>query len=447
MAESAPALALPTDAVLLPLVEGQLLVSRGHAVFCPVSAGDVAAVRSVMAGGVDTVALPLALRSELLRHGFGGPPRQPEPAAPSVQIQLTNACNLECTYCCTNSGQPRQEEVTLDELRGVVDAVEQHYGDQGRIALLGGEPLMVPWALDLAEYVMDRGLALTLFTNGTLLTEPGCSERVAALQRRGAEIRVSLAGVEALRCDEVSGARRFDLVAEGAHAVARHGAEVVVDLMLLPQDVDRVADKLFALRQRLPSGTRIALGVLYHSGREQGRHLFESRAQLEDALDRIAFEGGEVVSAAERSPVAPRREGCTCALGYHLHLRSDGALFTCFKMEERVGHLAEEPFAVSLADLQQRSRPVSTLPLCADCALATLCGGGCRSENLQFTGDADEPVCGPWRVQVLCELLAEEQVAALKWPAAHLLAEAHARGIEAPEELEPVIVSRHLIDT
>ncbi len=447
MAESPPVLEIPADATTLPLSDGQLLVSRGHALFCPVSSGDVAAVRAVIDGDAAPAALPRALRDELLRHGFGGPPRRPEPAAPSVQIQLTNACNLECTYCCTNSGQPRQREITLPQLRDVVDAVRQRYGGQGRIALLGGEPLMVPWALDLAEYVLDRDLALTLFTNGTLLTEPGAAERVAALHRRGAEIRVSLAGVEAVRCDEVSGAPRFELVAEGIHAVAGHGAEVIVDLMLLPQDVDRVAEKMFALRKRLPTGTRVALGVLYHSGREQGRHLFTSRAQLEDALDRIAFEGGEVVSAAERSPVAPRREGCTCALGYHLHLRSDGALFTCFKMEERVGHLTEEPFADSLADLQCRSRPVSTLPLCAECALATLCGGGCRSENLQFTGDADEPVCGPWRVRVLCELLAEEQVAALKWPATHLLAEAHARGIEAPPELKPVVISRHLIDT
>ena len=329
----------------------------------------------------------------------------------------------------------------------MVDDVCDRYGDQGRIALLGGEPLMVPWALDLAETIVERGLALTLFTNGILLAEGHNAERVARLNRRGAEIRVSLAGADALRCDEVSGAPRFEGVCSGAHAVARHGGEVIVDLMLLPQDVDQVAEKMFELRGRLPDGTRIALGVLYHSGRERGEHLFTKRGELEDALDRIAFEGGEVISATERSPVAPRREGCTCALGYHLHLRSDGALFTCFKMEEKVGHLDEVRFADSLADLQGRTRPASTLPLCVDCALATLCGGGCRSENLQFTGDADEPVCGPWRVQVLCELLAEEQVAALKWPAAHLLAEAHTRGIEAPAELEPVIVSRHLTDT
>jgi hypothetical protein len=47
---------------------------------------------------------------------------------------------------------------------------------------------------------------------------------------------------------------------------------------------------------------------------------------------------------------------------------------------------------------------------------------------------------------VISELLAEDRVTALEWPATHLWAEARARGIEAPETLEPAIRSRHLTD-
>jgi len=174
--------------------------------------------------------------------------------------------------------------------------------------------------------------------------------------------------------------------------------------------------------------------------------LFGSRSRLEAALDRIAFDAGEVISAPETSPMVDRREGCTCALGHHLHVRSDGALFTCFKMEEQVGHLYERSFAEALRDRAERLRPVSTLSYCADCDLATICGGGCRSENYQYTGDPDIPVCGFWRVQVLAELLAEDRVTALEWPAAHLLAEARARGIDGPDTLVPRAPSRHLVD-
>ena len=117
------------------------------------------------------------------------------------------------------------------------------------------------------------------------------------------------------------------------------------------------------------------------------------------------------------------------------------------RRHERVFGPAWRRFSRLVRALRRRARPATTLPRCRDCALATLCGGGCRTENLQYTGDADEPVCGPWRVQVLCELLAEDRVSALEWPAPHLLAEAHARGIESPPMLEPVVRSRHLVDT
>ena len=156
---------------------------------------------------------------------------------------------------------------------------------------------------------------------------------------------------------------------------------------------------------------------------------------------------GEIIAATRPSPLADRREGCSCALGHHLHVRSDGALFTCFKMEERVGHLGEIGFATALGRVRAGAHPADTLPRCVDCALRTLCGAGCRAENLQLTGDANEPACGSWRVRVLCELLAEDRSSALEWPAAHLLAEAKARGIDGPETLAPAIPSRHLIDT
>lgn len=435
---------LPRDCVLMPLSQGALLVSPSHALFCRVSQPSVDDVRRAMQDGAH--ALPSDLVELLRQHGFGGPPRQPKPPAPSVQIQLTNACNLACAYCCTNSGTPRAAEIDRDTAFRVVEDVAKVHGKRTRVALLGGEPLLVPWTVDLAERIVDLELLLTLFTNGIPLNDPAIAERVGALCQRGAQVRVSLAGASASICDRVSGAPRFDQVIAGINMLASFGPPPSIDLMLLPDQVDDVTEHLPALRKLLPPRAPIALGVPYLSGREQGQHLFVSRAQLEESLDRIAFEAGETIAAPEKSTLADRRDGCSCALGQHLHVRSDGTLFTCFKMEERVGDLRTMTFEQGLRSLQASARPVSTLDYCKACPLATLCGGGCRSENLQYTGDADVPVCGPWRVQVLAELLAEDRVTALEWPAIHLLAEAHARGLTAPLSLRPVIPSRHLID-
>jgi radical SAM protein with 4Fe4S-binding SPASM domain len=364
-----------------------------------------------------------------------------------VQIQLTNACNLACSYCCTNSATPRADEVRFQQMLAVARQIPEVVGDETRVALLGGEPLLVPWAVDLADELAQRGLPLTIFSNGLLLTQASLARRVARLTQKGVELRVSLAGPSATTCDPVSGADRFDAALLGLHQLAAFGGKATVDLMFMPQDAEAACDDLPRLREVLPADMPVTLGVLYRSGRETGDHLFASRVELETALDRVTFEAGVCIPASRTSPLADRRDGCACALGQHIHVRSDGALFNCFKMEEQVGHLETGGFAATARLIREHPHRASALATCADCPLATLCGAGCRSENLLYTGDADEPPCGPWRVRVLSELLAEDRVSAVEWPIAFLLQEARRRGIETPGDLRPRQMSRHLLDT
>ncbi len=436
---------LPSDCTLLPLDAGALLVSRGHAVFCRIPADEEAAARAVVAGaaGLETLAPPL--RAELERHGFFGPPRAALPGAPTVQLQLTNACNLVCAYCCTNSGGARAEEVSFERMLEVVRQIPEIFGPGTSVAILGGEPLLVPWALDLAEEIVRLGLKLTLFTNGVPLARPELAARTARLVQQGVLLRVSLGGPDPGTCDAISGAPRFALALRGIRQVAAYGGRVTVDLMFMPQHLDAIAEELTRLQAQLPANTPVTFGVLYLSGREVGQHLFESRAALDEALDRVAFEAGVAIPSPALAPVTHRREGCGCAMGQHIHVRSDGALFNCFKMEEKIGHLDTLGFAEAARTIRQNPHRAKDLPTCSACPLATLCGGGCRSENLLYTGDPNTPPCGPWRVRVLSELLAEDRVTAVEWSLAFLMQEARRRGIPTPD-LQPQTPSRHLLE-
>jgi len=437
---------LPKDCVLLPLTRGKLLVSRMHAVFCRIPAEGLPALEAVIAGQADVNSLAPETLADLKQHGFFDAPRPEKDDPPSVQLQITNACNLICSYCCTNSGTARKDEMTYEEVCEVVDRIPALLGRRGRVAILGGEPLLVPWAVDAASRILERDLDLTLFTNGMPMADPGLAARVAGLVKRGAQVRISLAGPTEQTCDAFSGTSRFETAITAINNLYAAGGEAVIDLMLFPQHVDEVAGEFHQLRRRLPAGIRIALGIAYLSGRESGEHVFPSRYELEKALDRIAFEAGETITAVQPSPLAHRREGCGCALGHHLHLRSDGTLFPCFKMEEKVGHLRVEGFEAALKQVRSNPHPAAELPLCRDCALATLCGAGCRSDNYLYTTDGDRPLCDTWRVRVISELLADDWVSALDWPIHHLVAEARRRGIETPEDIRPRGISRHCID-
>jgi radical SAM protein with 4Fe4S-binding SPASM domain len=435
---------LPEDSTLLPLFEGALLVSPKKAVFCRVPPAEVQAARRVVCRQTGFSSLSEGLRRALSEHGFFGPDRPADPVIPTVQLQLTNECNLECSYCCTGSGQKRSQEITFEQARSAVRQARDVLGPGGRVSLLGGEPLLVPWATRLASEMLDLELDLCVFTNGLPLVEGEVAKRVASLTDRGAEVRVSLAGPTQPLCDTLSGTRRFDLALQGLRELDRRGGEANVDLMLVPADVEAVAESFNELKRSLPEGFPLALGVMYLGGRERGEHIFESAEDLERALDLITFTAGETIPAPRPSPLACRREGCSCALGHHLHVRSDGALFPCFKMEEMVGSLETTGFGRAYEANRTNPHPARRLEVCRECALNTLCGGGCRSENLLYTGDPDVPLCDDWRVSVISELLADDRPDAMEWPLAHLAAEARRRGIPAPEMLVPVRQSRHV---
>ena len=133
-------------------------------------------------------------------------------------------------------------------------------------------------------------------------------------------------------------------------------------------------------------------------------------------------------------------------MGLNLNVRSDGYLFCCFKMEEPIGHIRNVSIGEALDRIRSHPQPASGLQTCRACALNTLCGGGCRSDNFLYSGTG-EPLCGPWRVRVVSELLAEECTGVVSWSVSHLYAQAKRRGIDVPYALPKIGISRHCIDT
>ena len=95
-----------------------------------------------------------------------------------VSINVTLRCNLKCTMCVTCYDAP--DELTGSELLGIVDQV----ADWGVpiLNLLGGEPFVRRDLGPVLQRAQQRGLIVTLTTNGTLLT-PQTIEMLARLNR------------------------------------------------------------------------------------------------------------------------------------------------------------------------------------------------------------------------------------------------------------------------
>jgi radical SAM protein with 4Fe4S-binding SPASM domain len=420
----------PDDLVLVPLAAGGLLVSPSRGRFLRVEPGQVARLRSWL-NGTDTIDEVSARAIE--RAAVLGRVPVVAPSRPRILLQLTNACNFTCAYCHCCSGQPRPSEISAEQARDIVSSVADRFGTEADVSLSGGEPLLVPFAIDLAEFVLDLGLGLTLLTNGALIAELGLANRLARLTERGAKIRISFAGTSPAACDATSQGRRFEPALAGIGALLAAGGKPMVDLVLLASDVEETIEHAAEFAERLANEVAVRVGTVHLGGRARPEHVFRSAAELGSALERLGERAGVDLSAAQGAPILPR-DGVDCALGQSLHVRSDGALFTCHRMAtDPVAELRDQSFAVALATVSSFGRPARSLPRCRSCPFVRICAGGCRTENHLITGNRDHPACGPWRVQVLGELLAAGRIEALGWPTTFLAFEARRRGFDVPE--------------
>jgi radical SAM protein with 4Fe4S-binding SPASM domain len=119
-------------------------------------------------------------------------------------IETTFRCNLRCAHCYVNEPVGdfaiRDQEMSLDRLKLLVDEIV----DAGTLHVLftGGEVLVRPDFEELYLYALRKGLIITVFTNGTLVTD-----RIADLfdEYRPERVEISLYGMTRETYEKVTG--------------------------------------------------------------------------------------------------------------------------------------------------------------------------------------------------------------------------------------------------
>ncbi len=84
-----------------------------------------------------------------------------------AQLSPTNKCNLDCEFCSCSDRQ-KSLEMTLDEVKNVLDVLANHKTESLTITG-GGEPMMYPKINEIIDYADVNCIEVGLVTNGTLL--------------------------------------------------------------------------------------------------------------------------------------------------------------------------------------------------------------------------------------------------------------------------------------
>jgi sulfatase maturation enzyme AslB (radical SAM superfamily) len=191
----------------------------------------------------------VAIRYRSLRAVLGGLANEASyrlglsraPALLSANLELTNRCNLRCTFCPTADGR-------MQRARGFMDPAlfARALEGAGRLEFVllfqWGEPLLHPKFFDLARRAAARGARTLVTTNGTLLDD----RRVAELLRSGLDrVTVSVDG-DAATHEAVRGvplARTLEAVRRLRHARDAAGSRTGIDVsMVVAPETQAAAD-------------------------------------------------------------------------------------------------------------------------------------------------------------------------------------------------------------
>ncbi|MBL8518278.1 MAG: radical SAM protein [Betaproteobacteria bacterium] len=91
-----------------------------------------------------------------------------------VALEITQRCNLDCTYCYLSESSEALKDIPLEEVYRRIDMILAHYGPGTDVQVTGGEPTLRPRdeLVAIVRRVAERGLRPSLFTNGIKLTRP-----------------------------------------------------------------------------------------------------------------------------------------------------------------------------------------------------------------------------------------------------------------------------------
>jgi PqqA peptide cyclase len=335
----------------------------------------------------------------------GAPPKTSLVGPPLwLLLELTYRCPLHCVFCYnpTDFASVGPELPTAEWLRVLREA--RALGAV-QLGLSGGEPLARE---DLEEIVAEAhqlGFYINLITSGVGMTEA----RIGALRAAGLDhIQLSFQDSTRELNDFLSSTRTFELKAQVAALIRKHGFPMVLNVVLHRLNIDHVGE-ILEMAERLGAQYVELANTQYYGWAWHNRELLlPSRSQLERAEATTQRFRERVGAAMQIYFVVPdyyetRPKACMNGLGsVFLAVAPDGLALPCHAARMLPGLELPSVSEQSLRAIWYDSPPFNRFrgdtwmkEPCRSCPERSKDFGGCRCQAYLLTGDADaaDPVC------------------------------------------------------
>lgn len=315
-----------------------------------------------------------------------------------VYLQLTRYCNLACKHCWAEAGAARPRELTILEVRKLLDQMSEM--GVYKLRLGGGEPLGRGDWYDIVKYANDRGIRASLSTNATMATRAVAS-KIGELDID--EIKVSLEAASEKSYDYIRGERSYRKAIRGIKNLKELANAPVYFHTVLQRDNLTEIPALVKQAEK-HQVDRIVFDVIVGSGRaRENQRLLLTPEEANNALDlarRIGQTSRVKVEVANRVPPPYQKKRVFEGFGseggrLHLHVNSEGVVSASGFVSELLpaGNIRDK----SLREIWEEGPGFKSLrsspgnQVCNNCDYFRSCRGGSRSRTYATLGSLTEP--------------------------------------------------------
>lgn len=298
-----------------------------------------------------------------------------------LYLHVTDRCNLQCSYCYRESSPRLSVLHDSAKVCAMLEFIKPFSVPRLEVTFSGGEPLMHPGFREIVEMSSRLGYTNRLLTNGTLMHDE-MADFIAA-HFRG--VKISLDGPNEEIHSGTRGKGNFARVVRSVERLAARGARVSVQVTLTKSSLPHAAE----IRDAIPDLPNVTVRYtpLLPMGRGSG---MEHEYIDNDEFYNFSRSRGVGIQYVR----GQRNRGCHAGAG-SLSVADTGDVYPCHLFHSGpflFGNIFRDSFQDiffgETARAFARSMDVEeNNPVCRECELRFLCGGGCHANTLHATGD------------------------------------------------------------
>ena len=338
----------------------------------------------------------------------------------SVDIDITNRCNLRCKYCYHFSG-PGDVAEDLPKEEWIQFFEELNRCAVMNVSLAGGEPFFRKDLRDLVEGIVQNKMRFTVLSNGTLITDSMAAFLFSTGRCDG--VQVSIDGSKPETHDACRGKGNFRKAMDGIECLQRHGipvqirvtvhrhnvsdlegiAQLLLDQVGLPGFSTNAASYMGLCRQNVEQvglsteDRTLAMDTLVRLNRKYNNRITAQAGPLAEAdmwpeMERARRNGNEHIS--DRGHLT----ACGCVMD-KIALRADGVIVPCTMLSHiELGRINRDDFKEiwqthpEMQEMRERQNiPLSDFEFCQGCEYINYCTGNCPGLAYTITGKVNHP--------------------------------------------------------